>query len=170
MANTFKKIATTVLSSTGSTVITMSSIPSTYDDLVIYTSCRAASGSFNTGTDVNISVNGGSGTFAGQTGYSYATTLGADTGANRIAMIQGDTAQANGFAFGRADFVNYSSSTANKQFYQGCGWTSTTNYYTQEMTYGKWSGTDPITSITFTSGVGNFATGTTITLYGVKRT
>lgn len=169
MPITFKHIQTTALETTGSTSITFSALPQTYDSLIIYCSARAASGNYNTGTDINISVNSGSGSFgSGNTGYSYNATLGADTGSNRAFSIQGDTSQTYGFGFGRMDFVNYSSNSANKQFFKGSGYTSTANYYAHDFCYGKWSGSDPITSITFTSGSGNFATGTKISLYGIK--
>lgn len=165
---TYKLIVSNVLASNVSGVVTLNTIDQSYDDLVIYTSCRASNGTGNTGTDINISVNG-SGTWTGQTGYAYSTTLGADTGANRIGMISASDSEAGSFAFGKAYLTNYSSATTNKQFLMVSGYAHTGSYFSQDETYGRWSGADAINTITFTSGYGNFGTGSIFTLYGIKR-
>ena len=165
---TYKHLATTTLTSTGTTSITLSSISQDYDDLMYFTSFRGT-GNFNTGTDVAISYNIG-GTFSGQTGYAYSTNLGADTGANRGAGITGANSQAGSFNSGMGTILNYSTSSANNGFFSMTGWTSNVGaYFTQGMTTGFNSASGPITSITFTSADGSFVAGSSVSLYGIKR-
>lgn len=154
--------------------ISITSIPQTYDDLVIYLIGRSsAGGSDPNGTDVNLKINGeGSFNFGnGQTGYSFSTTLGADTGASRIGMVSGPASESNVFAFSQVYFVNYTSSNQDKMFVMTSGWASqASSYFTQDMTHGLWNGTAAVTSLQFFNGYGGaFATGTQISLYGIKR-
>jgi len=169
---TYKLITYYTLPSDVSGLVTLSAIDQGYDDLVIYTSCRAGgSGNFNTGTDVNIkNLNGSAATFTGQTGYAYSSTFGADTGASRIGQQTGNLATTGSFAIGWAYLANYTSATTNKQFLMQSGYAqSSGSYYAQDMTYGRWDGSAAISSITFEGGGGSFQAGSVFALYGIKR-
>jgi hypothetical protein len=169
---TYKLITSYTLPSDVSGTVTLSTIDQGYDDLVIYTSCRAgASGNFNTGTDVIIKqFNGSTASFTGQTGYAYATTFGADTGANRIGQQTGNLATTGSFAVGWAYLANYTSATTNKQFVMQSGFAQASgSYYSQDVTYGRWDGSAAISSITFEGGAGSFQAGSIFALYGIKR-
>jgi hypothetical protein len=169
---TYKLITYYTLPSDVSGTVTLSSIDQGYDDLMIYTSCRAgSSGNFNTGTDVGISaLNGSAATWAGQTGYAYSSTFGADTGANRIGQQTGYSSTTGSFACGWAYLANYTSATTNKQFLMQSGYPqSSGSYYAQDVTYGRWNGSAAISSITFEGGGTSFQAGTVFALYGIKR-
>jgi hypothetical protein len=169
---TYKLLTYYTLPSDVAGLVTLSAIDQGYDDLVIYTSCRAgSSGNFNTGTDVNIQqLNGSAATFTGQTGYAYATTFGADTGANRIGQQTGNLATTGSFAIGWAYLANYTSVTDNKQFLMQSGFAQASgSYYTQDATYGRWNGSAAISSIGFIGGGSSFQAGSVFALYGIKR-
>ena len=169
---TYKLINYYTLPSDVAGTVTLSAIDQGYDDLMIYTSCRAgASGNFNTGTDVVIQgFNGSAASFTGQTGYAYSTTFGADTGANRIGQQTGYAATAGSFACGYAYLANYTSTTTDKQFLMQSGYPQSSGpYYAQDVTYGRWNGSAAISSITFEGGGTSFQAGTVFALYGIKR-
>jgi hypothetical protein len=164
MAN-FKHIATTTLSSNGSTTIEMANIPATYQDLRIYISARDYNSGNGTGTDIAIT----SPTFnAGQSFYGYSTIIGADTGANRIGGIVLSANEANNFGAAFDEILNYSSSIADKNgiFQNGI---ASSGYLVTVLCHGVNNSATPISSITILAGVGNFQTGTTVALYGITK-
>jgi hypothetical protein len=165
MAGNFKHISTTTLSSNGSTTIVINDIPNTYEDLKIYISARDYNSNNATGTDVSIT----SPTFnAGQSFYGYGTIIGADTGANRIGGIVLSANEASNFGAAFDEILNYSSSIADKNgiFQNGI---ASSGYFVTVLCHGVNNSATPISSITITAGVGNFATGTTVALYGITR-
>jgi hypothetical protein len=170
---TYNHIQTYTATGSVSSPIVMSAIPGTYDDLAIYIFARSAGGSDVNGTDIILQVNGNTGSFIqGQTGYAFASTLGADTGAYRGGTVTGQSSEATVFGFGSMYLVNYSSNLTNKQFQVTSGWASQASaYFTRAMTYGLWNQSAPITSLGFRNGYDtDFAAGTQISLYGIKRT
>jgi hypothetical protein len=62
------------------------------------------------------------------------------------------------------DFMDYSQTNKHKTFLMRSGSASAS----AEMSFGRWGSNDAITSIRFTINAGNFATGTTFSLYGIK--
>jgi hypothetical protein len=165
MAGNFKHIATTVLSSNGSSTIVIDNIPNTYQDLKIYMSHRDYNSSNGTGTDVNLTSPTLS---AGQSMYGYGTTIGADTGANRVGVIILSANEANNFGASNCEILNYSSNIADKIHFTSMG-SAATGYVNNVICNGVYNSTSEITTFTLTAGVGNFATGTTVALYGITR-
>lgn len=160
MASTYTPIATT--NAGGLQTITFSSIPSTYTDLRIV--CNSSS------ADQNVFIRVGNGSV--DTGSNYSQTVFYGDGTN---ALSGRASNATRFSYndGSAlsaatiDIMNYSNTNVNKT----CLIRSNPNTgITRVEAYVElWRSTSAINIITiFTSGVLNFSTGSTFTLYGIK--
>lgn len=156
MASTYEPIATYTAPSTTSTY-TFSSIPSTYTDLRL-----VVNGNLTSLEDIGVRLNGDTGS-----NYSYTGLTG--TGSSATSNRQSNQSYAYvGSLDGSAsmtiyDFMNYSNATTYKTFLNrtsAAGWV----VYTR---VGLWRSTSAVNSITLTP-VNSFATGTTLTLYGIK--
>lgn len=163
MALTYEPIATTTLSSSNA-VVTLSSIPATYTDL------RLVFVPIGTSTqNMNMTINGDTGTNYSWTnlrGDGGATLYGThvDSQAN-INLTYGTSITTTNPNLYEIDIFSYANSkykvllnkySADKN---GSG-----NLGVQSI---LWSSTSAITSVTFTAAT-NFATNTTLTIYGIK--
>lgn len=160
MAATYEAITTQTLSSAQSS-ITLSSIPQTYTDLVI-----VANGASTSGGSMMTKFNGDGGA-----NYSYTYFYGDGSGVyggRSLSQSAGIAGSRNGIGTqggGIMQINNYSNTTTYKgMFSRQFGSTQIVWFST-----GRWGNSSAITSIVFTdeSG-GNFTTGFTITLYGIK--
>ena len=159
MAKTYEPIATyTIPSSTAS--YTFSSIPSTYTDLVLIASIKyALSGEFSKLT------------FNGDTASNYSTTYmigdgsAASSGRSSSAAWIGVSYDANTETFTDIfNIQNYANTTTFKTVLNRHSVAGTR----AEALVGLWRKTpEAINSLTMTSS-GNYATGSTFTLYGIK--
>lgn len=161
MPNTYESIATQTLGSATSTV-TFSSIPSTYTDLV-----AVFQGGSSTDANIRMQVNGdttsnyswtqlgGNGSSAG----SFRNSSDTSWLMNRYAYLSNNL-NAN-FLF---NFMNYSNTTTNKTVINR----SNSAANGTDTTVGLWRSTAAITSITFSLSGGNYITGSTFSLYGIK--
>lgn len=157
---TYIPIATQTLGSSASS-ITFSSIPNTYTDLRLVI--------VNLASSVDESL-----TFNGDTGTNYSVTALAGSGASASSnnltsssKIVSDLIGAAGSSPHMAtfDIFSYAGST-NKSVLVSAAMDSNGTGYV-ELTIGLWRSTAAITSLTLTSGGGNFATGTIATLFGI---
>jgi hypothetical protein len=149
-------ISTQTLTATTSSV-TFSSIPQTYTDLVLVVKNSSGSGGVNNGLFVNgdsganystTQLYGGGSTPATLRGGGATSTYAGIAGANSISIV---------------NFMNYSNTTTYKTWFsRGSG---PGNYITADVS--AWRNSSPITSITIANG-GNWTSGTTLTLYGIK--
>jgi hypothetical protein len=164
------QIADTTLSTTAAD-ITFSSIPSTFNHLMVVISGRCSSASFN-GTDLNVQLNsdtGGNYRYSRNTKYAGSggtVTIDGATGQTGLLMgnIWGGTAQANTMASAQMIFPNYKLTTLQKSMlFTGGSFTDAPGFGSG---YAQWSNTAAITTIRIYSGGGNFDTGTRATLYG----
>jgi hypothetical protein len=165
MANTYKLISSNVLS-TSTTSISFSSIPQTYTDLVIRTNIRTD----NTGSGNGFSVYlNGSTTSASRTiiygDGSTAATLRSSTAPG--GLVNGTTETANTFAGTEVYIPNYGGSTY-KPVSTLSVMENNANFAYISAGIGLWSNTSAVTSITLTSGVGNFIATSSFYLYGIK--
>ena len=163
MATTYEAIATTTASGSAS-FVTFSSIASTWTDLVLVSSSQTTSGSdtliqmqFNSDTGSNYSRTFlyGTGSTAGSGRTSNATEL-------SIGVIPASSS--SNWATTKTSIQNYSNSTTYKT-------AITRNDYTGDAAYagvGLWRSTSAITSIKVIASAGNFSSGSTFTLYGIK--
>ena len=156
---TYEKIQHIELSSAGT--ITFSSIPQTFTDLMLVISARGAADDPN-GT---ITFNTG-GTYTRRRLYGTGSATNSDT----IIDFQMSSSVMTASTFGSISIYipNYTSSNAKSYSVDSASETNATLSY-QAIVAGLWSGTAAITTINLTpySG-GNFAAGSSATLYGIK--
>lgn len=173
MSITYEPIASTTLS-TNTASITFSSIPSTYTDLIIAGQIRSA----RTGeiTDQYTFV------FNSDTGSNYSSTTLYDNdeaspkvtrsgNASNIGLTRcpGPNGTANAFGTVLANIQNYSNSTTFKSILTRWGSQGDATFYFLGETVTLWRNTNAITSIEVKSVSSvNLATGTSLTLYGIK--
>lgn len=168
MANTYTLIAAQTLSSTAASV-TFSSIPATYDDLVLRTSIRTASAGLSTEITFNgvagnsysntaIYVTGGSPTRVDSTNRANILAYFMDNPTNTVNTFSSSEIYIPGYRVARNKPVYI---TANPE-------DNATSTYSTSHEAGLWRNTAAITSITLTGGGGSYATGSTFYLYGIK--
>lgn len=164
MPVTYKPLNTTTLT-TSSASVTFSSIPATYTDLVVVVNAGA----------VTNGVPGLQMQFNGDTGSNYSGTRvqgnGSSVGNTRNSGTQiecgnydaGFPSFSNGGLTWVCNIQNYSSTTAYKTAI------ARYNSYIEVVgMIGMWRSTSAITSVTIkTPGNGDFASGSTFTLYGI---
>lgn len=160
MANTYEPIATSTLSSTAS-IITFSSIPSTYTDLVLVVACLD-SGAGRT----RLRLNGDS-----ATNYSRTNLVG--TGTSTASYQASNETQ-----FDMSVAAGTSSTAPTAQIISINNYSNTTTYKTilsryslasgaVEAMVGLYRSTSAITSVSYFTQ-GTLQIGTTATLYGIK--
>ena len=157
MAVTYEPIATTTLSSAASSV-TFSSISGSYTDLILIASVKAS-----TGTPVaSFTVNNDTGSNYSRTGIygdgSSATSF-RETSQSLAAFA---TINATNFTPAKIQIQNYSNTTTYKTAIYSGGLD-----YPAAIVY-LWRSTSAINRVDFGISSGNFASGSTFTLYGIK--
>jgi hypothetical protein len=165
MASTYEPIATTTLGSSANTV-TFSSISGSYTDIVAICSVKATTGSDEV---LRSQVNGDTGSNYSYT-YLQGVSAGAQSGrASNTSLILAQAGNlaipesANTFAPYVIQYMNYSNTTTNKTILaRGAGVNQA------GASVSLWRSTSAITSIRFYIAAGNFDTGSTFTLYGIK--
>jgi hypothetical protein len=166
MTSTYKMIAKTTLGSPAASY-TFSSITGAYTDLVLISYVDGTSA----GASVNIRFNSDIGS-----NYSYTSLYG--DGSNRTST-RGSSLTASyiaGFVAPNTaletviitNIQNYSNATTNKTFISRSNRATANNSPGVEALVGLWRNTSAITSIILAPDTGNFDTGTTFTLYGIK--
>ena len=159
MPATYVPIATQVLGSDASSV-TFSSIPATYTDLVLVFSARAVSGGpFSVTARINGDTANYSDTYL--TGDGTTATSARTTGESSLNPFNISSG-----AFGTYSFflMNYSNTTTFKTLLGRAG---SANYRTSAFVE-LWRSTAAITTFLVSVAGGNFITGSTFTLYGIK--
>ncbi len=159
MPRTYEPIASTTLGSAASS-ITLSSIPATFTDLRLVVVASASV----SGSNVNLRVNGDT-----ATNYSATQLEGSfATGSTR----QSNFAQINGYwqvgtdanvSTYIADFMSYANTNVNKTVLYSGG-----NGGEVFRVVGLWRSTSAINSVTILISGGNFNSGATASLYGIK--
>ena len=165
MAKTYEPIATTTLGSAQNSV-TFSSIPGSYTDLVLIASCRLASAGFAATLQFN-----------GDTGSNYSVTElygnGSSAGSGRNSNIAA-AYQTNNLALGATasvyspliiNIMNYSNSTTYKTVLSRFSNANTG----VDAIVNLWRSTNAINEVKIglTGTGGNYASGSTFTLYGI---
>ena len=162
MAATYEPIATTTLGSAQSSV-TFSSIPQTYTDLVLIESFQ-----FSTTSSQSLMKFGDTSSL-----YSVTTLRGNGSAANsarftndpNIGNTPGNTnSSANIQVTGIRHIMNYSNTTTYKTVIQRFGDTTSQVF----AVVGLWRNTSAISTINLNTLAGNYNSGSTFTLYGIK--
>lgn len=171
MANTYTLITSNTLSTTTASV-TFSSIPQTYNDLVLKISARADT--VDTNVNIFMRLNGDTGANYNSLQYGYYTS-GNNQNENFNRTNMGDNGPwaaganilTNMFGANEAYFSNYTAAQFQVMATQGqvennssSGWAMTTS--------GQYRGSAAITSILMYPYSGNFVAGSTFWLYGIK--
>ena len=159
--STYTPIATTTLGSATSS-FTFSSISGSYTDLVLVATMQ------RTGSPANclVRVNGDSGSNYSNTflyGDGSAAGSGRSSNQTQMQMDSRSFPPASGFNNMIANFQNYSNATTYKTVISRSNEASGG----AEAFVNLWRNTAAITSIEIRIGSGNFATGSTFTLYGI---
>jgi hypothetical protein len=160
--NTYEAIATQTLGSAAASV-TFSSIPSTFTDLVFVVNAMGASAS----QYQRLQVNGDTGSNYSRTGlaatgssvYSYR-----DTNLTTFAFVGQSTLSTTPSNTAIVNLQNYSNTTTYKTFLARIG----NAVDGSEVTVGLWRSTAAINSVVFSPNTGNYSTGSTFSLYGIK--
>lgn len=168
-AGAYELISTTVLGAATSSV-TFSSIVSTYKHLQIRTTYRRA----DAGTMLAML------TFNGDTGSNYswhrlygqgaAVYSDSSTSTTQILTHSGPSSSDTAGIFMPSvyDVLDYASTTKNKTVRAVTGAEMSSTADVIGLTSGLWVNTSAVTSLTLASLVGNFATGSRFSLYGIK--
>ena len=157
-------IRSTVVSANGT--VTLSSIPNTYQDLILVITARTDSSSLTSGLL----------RFNGDTGSNYSSTLLYGTGTaptserysnesfTRIGYAIGSSQLANVFSTQLVQILNYANTSTNKTVISRDASDVNGSGITQ-LTIGSWRNTAAINSITYPV---TLVAGSTVTLYGIK--
>ena len=165
MAKTYEPIATTTLGSAASS-ITFSSIPATYTDLRLVFTATSDSASrfarlrFNSDTGANYSMTEvyGTGSAAGSARSSGDTFI---FGSNYGLLSTSNPAMMTWDIFSYAGSTNKTTLAEFNGDYNGSG--------NVERFVHLWRSTSAITSIELSINAGNFASGSSATLYGILK-
>ena len=170
MAKTYEPISTQTLG-TATATVTFSSIPQTYTDLICVMEGRGSRADFD--DEVKIQLNS-------DTASNYSTTILSGSGsvagssrASNSAFVIGRITSASATASNRSNIIininNYSNATTYKTVLlrlneppSGGADDGVT------LNAGLWRNTAAITTLTLTTTSGNFNSGCTFTLYGIK--
>jgi hypothetical protein len=173
MPGTYEPIATTTLGSATAT-ISFTSIAQTYTDLVIVTNARGTAsnhlyarwgnGSYDTGNNYS-----NTGLWARSTTDDYGSARNTSFGYARLSPYTYAVPSATS-TFGTVvtHIQNYSNTTTFKTVLTRCSGIGASDYAGPEAAVILWRSTSAINQIQFSLPSGNFETGTTITLYGIK--
>ena len=157
---TYTALATITLSSSASSV-TFSSIPSTYRDLVLVVNATQAASK-----NVQMRINGDSGSNYSDViafGYSGGTVSNSASGA----QIRLSTSSIGSNWQTTVQIQDYSATDKHKTILQR----ENTDTTYVKMLAGRWASTSAVTSISlgsYTGDTGDFASGSTFSLYGIE--
>ena len=173
MATTYELISSNVLTGSAASV-TFSSIPSTYTDLVLKWSARSDLAASNVAYPY-IQINGTAGTAYSRT-YLYGAGSGG-TGSSRnsstdriyVSAVPAANATSNSFGNSELYLPSYLASQ-NKPLssFDVVEYNSATVDENINLIAGLWSNTSAVTSISMALYSGNFVSGSSFYLYGIK--
>ena len=168
MANTYELIASSTVGSGGAASIDFTSIPSTYTDLVIKSSCRTSLAAVL--DNIQLTFNGSA------TGYTQKIVANASGSAvsaqvteNYISYLytNSDSATSNTFSNSEIYIPNYAGST-NKSISIDSVVENNGTTVILGLTAGLWSNSAAINRVTLTPNNGTFKQYSTAYLYGIK--
>jgi hypothetical protein len=172
VSNDFEAIATFTVTGASTASITFSSIPATYQHLVVRGVLRSdRSGYTQTGNLFRLNGDTGSNYNWGQMYSSSGGTPTYESYANETALRIGEQPAANAptsnFGFTWLQINDYASTNKYKTYHQhGGSDRNGTGFFGHN--FGNWRSLSAVNSITFTEGAANYIAGTTFSLYGIK--
>lgn len=174
MAATYLPIATQTADGT-STTLTFSSIPSTYDHLVLRGSARSTAATTYTSFSIRFNSDTGSNYYGGGIYFESSVNGGSASASGSLTFggimyIPGANSSTNTFSANEITIFNYKTSSYKKTSGGLSASPSATGANDSGIGYGGgiWNSTSAITTITLTTSSGNFANGSTFRLYGIS--
>jgi hypothetical protein len=166
MANTYSLIeAKTLGSSTAS--VTFTSIPQTYTDLLLFTSCRSDRGAARDGVRIEPNSLSTNQTMILLNNVSGSVSSSTDTTIFG-GMATGSTATASTFGNSSCYITNYTSSNYKAFSVDGTSENNSTDIF-QLLTAALWSSSSALTELKVLPNIGpNWVSGSTFYLYGIK--
>jgi hypothetical protein len=173
LQNSYESISTVTVGAGGTSTITFSSIPSTYQHLQLraIAACNQAGTDFRPSLQINsdtganyanhqIYFDGGS---AASQGFTSSTVI------DRLGYMPGSSSLANTFGTFIMDFADYSNTSKYKTIRSLNGHEENSAGKYSAYASGLWMNTSAISTLTFTvAGGGNFIQNTQFALYGIK--
>lgn len=171
MATTYVKIASVTVGAGGAADITFSSIPATYDDLILFTSLRGNAGFVY--DQVRIQFNASSTNYSFRGVYGDGSAAASETGTSqasmKVALGVGAGATASTFSNDMIYIPNYRGSTNKSVSSDAAGENNATTIY-YGLYANLWADTSAITSIKIFPQIGTlWSQYSTATLYGIKK-
>lgn len=165
---TYTLISTVTVGAGGAASIDFTSIPQTYNDLVLILSGRSNDGAA-TADGVRLKINGATTTttFAQIVGTGSGVTSNGGTD-DYLGNVNGGTSTANTFASMSLHLSNYASTTTNKAYLQEITPEINASAMNMFMTNGVWASTAAITSLSLYITGFSFVQYSTASLYGIK--
>jgi hypothetical protein len=168
MANTYVKIASVTVGAGGAASIEFTSIPGTYDDLVIKISSRSTTNLGGVWTGVNVRLNGSTTSLTSRQLYGTGSAAGSAATATDNFWTTSSAATASTFDNSEIYIPNYAGST-NKSFSADSVTENNATAALAALTANLWSNTNAVTSITLVEAGNSFAQHSTAVLYGIKK-
>lgn len=157
----YESIATVTVGSGGSSSVSFTSIPSTYQHLQIRIMAKTGdAGAFGSGS---MTINGAAGEQRHDL-YGTGSAVGASASATSFITYLGGTAQ---FGVSIVDILDYADTNKAKTTRSLCG-VDNNGSGLVALTSGLETSTSAISSLTFTPNSGNFAQYSSFALYGIK--
>lgn len=168
---TYNLIAKQTIGAGGASSVTFSSIPQTYTDLKVVYSVRCSDTSNNWNVLLGyFNTDSTSGNYPGITLYAYSTTTGSTTVNKWFGYLPNGNKTANTFGNGEFYVPNYSVNGVSKSVsVDSVTESNSATLVPSQLTATRWTGTNPINSMTFTCDAGNFVEFSTFYLYGILK-
>jgi hypothetical protein len=166
MPITYEPIATNTLGSAAATV-TFSTISGAYTDLVLVTNLKTTT----TSQEVTVKINNDTGSNYSLTNLrgDGSTAASLRRSSQTVGNISKEISPNTAFEFvSVSTFMNYSNATTYKTWLSRNNRASASNAPGTEALVGLWRSTSAITELVIGITGGNFDTGSTFTLYGIK--
>jgi hypothetical protein len=166
MPITYEPIATNTLGSAAATV-TFSTISGAYTDLVLVTNLKTTT----TNQEVTVKINNDTGSNYSLTNLrgDGSTAASLRRSSQTVGNISKEISPNTAFEFvSVSTFMNYSNATTYKTWLSRNNRASASNAPGTEALVGLWRSTSAITELVIGITGGNFDTGSTFTLYGIK--
>jgi hypothetical protein len=169
MANTYTLISSVTVGAGGAATISFSSIPSTYTDLVLYTSLRSTTTGNANDRAAIVTFNGSSSNYSARRLYAYdGTTTGSDSSTGIDIYYSGTTGTINTFSNDFVYLSNYASASNKAVSVDNASEQNSSVKNWLALYAWRWADSAAITSITLTPDAGNFAQYSSAYLYGIS--
>lgn len=166
MPVTYKKIASTSVTTATAANIEFTNIPQTYTDLVVLINARATRTGFPA-DDLIIQFNGSTTGYSGRRAYANGTGVSSDSLTDIRGFVSDADSTSNAFGSNQFYIPSYTSSNNKVVSLEGVAETSASNA-PMVICNGLWSNTAAITSIKMFANNSNLVQHSTFTLYGIK--